>query len=182
MQKNDLTPDGHGTDEPGTTLRGCYRHPDRETGLRCAQCERYICLDCTTFTDVKNLCPDCVQQHENRAFSGGAGDYTIAVFIALPMSIISVLVFSLVIPGFGLFSWIIAAIAASFAGGLIGEAVRLGVKKRRSRYLGRIVAGTLAACCFLLLLARLYQGNLFGMIPTGILLFVGTGTILARLR
>ncbi|MDH3306145.1 MAG: rhomboid family intramembrane serine protease, partial [Acidimicrobiia bacterium] len=25
----------------------CYRHPDRETGLRCSNCERPICPDCS---------------------------------------------------------------------------------------------------------------------------------------
>lgn len=79
-------------------------------------------------------------------------------------------------------SWIIAGIAAPFAGGVIAEAVRYGVRKRRSRYLGRIVAGILAVFCFLFLLNIFIYGNLFGMIPLGILLFLGTGTILARLR
>ncbi|MGW3865208.1 rhomboid family intramembrane serine protease, partial [Streptomyces sp. NPDC005047] len=28
------------------SLPGCYRHPDRETGIRCTRCERPICTDC----------------------------------------------------------------------------------------------------------------------------------------
>jgi len=160
----------------------CYRHPDRETRLRCSRCEKYICIDCTIQTDTSNLCPVCVRQHENAAFTGGFGDYGIAAIIAIPLSIITVLLYYLLIPGFGIFSWIIAGIAAPFAGGVIAEAVRFGVRKRRSRYLSRIVAGILAASCFLFLLNFLIYGNLLGMIPIGILLFLGTGTILARLR
>jgi hypothetical protein len=160
----------------------CYRHPDRETRLRCSRCEKYICIDCTIQTDTSNLCPACVRQHENEAFTGGIGDYAIASIITIPLSIITVLLYYFLIPGFGMLSWIIAGVAAPFAGGVIAEAVRYGVRKRRSRYLGRIVAGILAVFCFLFLLNIFIYGNLFGMIPLGILLFLGTGTILARLR
>ena len=160
----------------------CYRHPDRETRLRCSDCDRFICPACTVRTEVKNLCPECVRDHEDRAFTGDWGDYLVAVLIALPLSVVAVVLFGVFIPGFGLMSWIIAVVCAPVAGGMIGEAVRLGVRRRRSRYLGRTVAATLAACCFLMLFSRFFQGNLFGMIPIGILLFIGTATILARLR
>jgi membrane associated rhomboid family serine protease len=36
----------------------CYRHPDRETGLSCSECERPICTDCATFAAVGIRCPD----------------------------------------------------------------------------------------------------------------------------
>jgi membrane associated rhomboid family serine protease len=36
----------------------CYRHPDRETGLSCSECERPICTDCATFASVGIRCPD----------------------------------------------------------------------------------------------------------------------------
>lgn len=36
----------------------CYRHPDRETGLSCSECERPICTDCATFAPVGIRCPD----------------------------------------------------------------------------------------------------------------------------
>ena len=36
----------------------CYRHPDRETGLACSECERPICTDCATFASVGIRCPD----------------------------------------------------------------------------------------------------------------------------
>ncbi|HSI97877.1 MAG TPA: hypothetical protein VK926_05900, partial [Gaiellaceae bacterium] len=41
-------------DEP---LR-CYRHPDRETYVSCAECGRGICPDCMTFGVVGIRCPD----------------------------------------------------------------------------------------------------------------------------
>jgi membrane associated rhomboid family serine protease len=38
--------------------RYCYRHPDRETGLSCSECERPICPECATFAPVGIRCPD----------------------------------------------------------------------------------------------------------------------------
>jgi membrane associated rhomboid family serine protease len=38
--------------------RYCYRHPDRETGLSCSECDRPICADCATFAPVGIRCPD----------------------------------------------------------------------------------------------------------------------------
>ncbi|MFE5399415.1 rhomboid family intramembrane serine protease [Streptomyces sp. NPDC056568] len=40
-------------------LPGCYRHPDRETGIRCTRCERPICPDCMVNASVGFHCPDC---------------------------------------------------------------------------------------------------------------------------
>ena len=41
-----------------TSLPTCYRHPDRETGLSCAECGRPICTECMTMSPVGPRCPD----------------------------------------------------------------------------------------------------------------------------
>jgi membrane associated rhomboid family serine protease len=40
----------------------CYRHPTRETGVSCSNCERPICTDCMTSTTVGMRCPECAKQ------------------------------------------------------------------------------------------------------------------------
>ncbi|MEV7795421.1 rhomboid family intramembrane serine protease [Streptomyces sp. NPDC087512] len=44
---------------PGTPH--CYRHPDRETGIRCTRCERPICPECMVNASVGFHCPDCAR-------------------------------------------------------------------------------------------------------------------------
>ncbi len=41
-----------------TATRYCYRHPDRETGLSCSECDRPICYECMTPAPVGLRCPE----------------------------------------------------------------------------------------------------------------------------
>ncbi len=58
----------------------CQQHPERETGLRCNRCDRYMCPECAVATPVGYRCRECVRAHEDRFFSGTSLDYLV-VFV-----------------------------------------------------------------------------------------------------
>ncbi len=81
-------PDG----QPTTGVPTCYRHPGRETWIRCQRCERPICPDCMRDAAVGFQCPHCIAEgqrgsRQNRALYGGtrSGDprLTSMVLIAI---------------------------------------------------------------------------------------------------
>ncbi|OQY43522.1 MAG: hypothetical protein B6242_14500 [Anaerolineaceae bacterium 4572_78] len=162
----------------------CYRHLDKETGLRCIHCDRYICIKCANHTPVGYICPECLYQRQDKFFDGTTNDYIIAIAISLPLSCITVFIFAYIIGYIGWFSWLISFLLAPTVAAFIAEAVRRGVQRRRSRHLAKVVVA-----CFVIPAIAVALFNLFilgtgfyGLITIGILLFFGVGTILMRLR
>jgi membrane associated rhomboid family serine protease len=90
----------------------CYRHPSRETYVRCARCDRPICPSCMNVASVGHQCPDCVaigrktQRQVRTAFGGthaGAQGYVTIGLIVINCIMLIISTLSAKSPGSTLF-------------------------------------------------------------------------------
>ncbi|MDT5034238.1 MAG: hypothetical protein QOC94_4409 [Actinoplanes sp.] len=114
------------SDLPPTTVPVCYRHPSRETYVRCTRCNRPICPDCMNEASVGHQCPECVaegkrsQRPARTALGGrvaGRGSAAIATKTLIGINVAVALV-SFAIGGLG-------SVAGGGLGGLLGSGTTL---------------------------------------------------------
>jgi membrane associated rhomboid family serine protease len=108
-----------------TTVPVCYRHPSRETYVRCTRCERPICPDCMNEASVGHQCPECVadgkrtQRPARTAFggrvAGRGGGVATKTLIGINVAVALV---SFVVGGVG-------SVAGGGLGGLLGSGTSL---------------------------------------------------------
>jgi hypothetical protein len=137
-------------------------------------------------------CRACVEDIKDTYLNGKRYDYLIAIGVALSLSLLTAVLFTCVIAVIGWVPWFIAFLIAPTIGGSISEAVRRGVRGRRSRYLAQVVAGCFVAAILPVMILAVVSAVCPGvpgigvgatsLLALGILLVLGTGTIMARLR
>jgi membrane associated rhomboid family serine protease len=72
----------------------CYRHPGRETHVRCTRCDRYICPDCMREAAVGHQCVECVRnanQGVRRPRASSAGQFAATPVVTFTLLGINVL-------------------------------------------------------------------------------------------
>lgn len=161
-------------------LLSCYRHPGRETGLRCYNCNNPICMDCTRKTPVGYICPDCYREKEDIFFNAKTRDYFIAPLIAFPLS----LIVGFIVAQFngGIFLFFIAFAVGGAVGSGIGRLAKRAVGNRRGRYLPQTVAAMLILGIMLPALPLLLSGAIFSAIMPLLLTFSATGAAIYAMK
>lgn len=166
--------------ESTTNTLYCYVHPNRETSLRCNNCERPICASCAVRTPTGYRCRECVKGQQQVFNTAEWYDYVLGGVVAAFLSgIASGLVTA--VGGFGIFGWFIIAGGAPTAGVIIAEAVRAVTRKRRSRPLFITVAAGVVLGAVPVILLQLFSFNMFGVIFQVIYLILATPVVYTRL-
>jgi hypothetical protein len=128
--------------EPPTTtvdVAYCYIHPDRETGLRCVQCNRPICGSCAQMTPVGQLCPECRKARRPPHYQAELSHMLIGVVVGFFAGLIgSILVVALAgVPFLGLF-------LVMMSGPLVG-ALTVRIVEQLTRKRGRAMQASVGA-------------------------------------
>lgn len=120
------TPDVNMAPTEETTY--CAVHPDRETGLRCNKCGRYMCVDCAVRTPVGYRCKECVRGIEDKFFNASQYDYIIIAAVCGVLAGIGGAIVKAV--GIPLLFMIILGLPI---GGGIAEVALRAIQRRRGR-------------------------------------------------
>ncbi|MGD8455656.1 MAG: hypothetical protein PVF83_04660 [Anaerolineales bacterium] len=162
----------------------CYRHPNRETNLRCNRCDRYICPACAKRTPTGYRCPDCIKEQQKVFDTARPQDYILAFIVAAVLSYIG----SLIVQAVGFFLIYLVILVGPSAGFIIAEAVRRVVSRRRSKILFQIATLGVVLGGSIVMLDDLYYfitfhdlSFLYGLLWPGIYIVLAAGSTYAGL-
>lgn len=158
----------------------CYRHPERETGLRCVSCGNPICAKCAIHTPTGYRCPDCVRGFQKKFVTAKWHDYLLAALFASGLSFLTSLLIALV-GTFGPLGWILVAVISPSAGALIAEIIRWATGKRRAPWLFRTAAGGVILGAAPMLVLNVVILNVLGLLGLALYLLLAVPTTYGRL-
>ena len=163
-----------------TTTLYCYVHPNRETSLRCNNCDRPICASCAIRTPTGYRCRECVRGQQKVFDTAVWQDYVFGFIIAAVLSALASFLATLV-GGFGFFMLLIMSIAASTAGIVIAEGARLVTRRRRSRPLFMTIAAGMIIGAAPLVAIQFLHLNVWGLIAQALYLVIAVPVMYSRL-
>jgi hypothetical protein len=158
----------------------CANHPGVETSLRCNKCGKPICAKCAIRTPTGYRCKECVRGQLKIFDTALWYDYLLGFIIAGILGFLASLLTTLV-SGLSFIGWILIVIGAPTAGVIIAEAVRLVIRKRRSRALFITIAAAVVVGALPVILFQLFSMSIFSLIFQGIYLFIATPIVYTRL-
>ncbi|MFI6992292.1 rhomboid family intramembrane serine protease [Nonomuraea wenchangensis] len=83
-------------EQPAEAVPTCYRHPEKETWVRCQRCERPICPECMRDAAVGFQCPECVAEGNRgirQARSTFGGNVVRTPIVTYTILVINLLIF-----------------------------------------------------------------------------------------
>lgn len=136
----------------------CYRHPDRETLIRCSRCNRPICLKCQVRHPVGIRCRECAQIRKDPLSSLTPVQYVLAFATALGGGVIG-----------GFIAPFLGILFGIFIGPLIGGAI--------AEFVGRVIGYKRGLPLQIIVAVCIVAGV---VIAQGLLLFVRIGPALVQ--
>ncbi len=112
----------------------CYRHPNRETLIRCNQCDKPICLDCAVSTPTGYRCKQCIKEQQKRFNHSMTRDYAAAAAITAPLAALGTFVLYRV----RISPLLLSVLLGIGIGTLIVRIVRAATNRRRSQQLNQV--------------------------------------------
>lgn len=158
----------------------CYVHPNRETSLRCNNCERPICASCAVRTPTGYRCKECVKGQLKVFDTSQWYDYILGFIVAAFLSGIASFLVTL-IGNIGFIGWFLIVAGAPTAAVVIAEGIRLVTGRRRSRPLFITIAIGVVLGAVPVILFQIITLNIFGIIFQAIYLFIATPVVYTRL-
>jgi hypothetical protein len=158
----------------------CYVHPNRETSLRCNNCDRPICAQCAVRTPTGYRCRECVRGQQKVFNTSEWYDFVGGFVVAALLSAVGAFLVTLV-GGIGFIGWFLIVLGAPTAAVVIAEGVRLVTRKHRSRSLFITVAVGVVLGAVPIILVQLLRLNMFGILFQVVYLVIAVPVVYSRL-